>query len=77
MISQIFRLINIFGFTSDFNFALANEVENFINDKDGTFLDNKLVNREIVNCVNDINYDIDNVNSLNNVNNYCVNNFYD
>ena len=77
MISQIFRFINIFGFTYDFNFALANEVENFINDKDGTFLDNELVNREIVNCVNDINYDIDKVNSLNNVNNYCVNNFYD
>ena len=47
MISQIFRFINIFGFTCDFNFALANEVENFINDKDGTFLDSELVNREL------------------------------
>ena len=73
----LFKFINIFGFTWDFNFALANEVETVINDEDGTFLDSELVNREIVNNFNNENNDIDNVNSLNMVNNCCVNNFYD
>ena len=71
-----FRFIDIFGFTCDFNFALANEVENVINDEDGTFLDSELVNKEIVNSVNNNDNDIDNVHSLNIVNN-CVENFYD
>ena len=71
-----FRFIDIFGFTCDFNFALANEVENVINDEDGTFVDSELVNTYIVNNANNKNNDIDNVNSLNIINNYCVNNFY-
>ena len=37
-----FRFINIFGFTCDFNFVLAKEVENVIND-DGTFVDSELL----------------------------------
>lgn len=45
----LFKFINIFGFTWDFNFALANEVENVINDEDGTFVDRKLADKEIVN----------------------------
>ena len=77
MFRLIFRFFDIFGFTRDFNFALAKEVENVINDEDGTFLDSELVNREIVNSVNDKNNDIDNVNSLNIVNNYYIHNFYD
>ena len=77
MFRLIFRFFDIFGFTCDFNFALAKEVENVINDEDGTFLDSELVNREIVNSVNDKNNDIDNVNSLNIVNNYYIHNFYD
>ena len=60
-----------FGFTCDFNFQLANEVENITNDDDGTFVDS-----ELVNSINNKN-DIDNINSLNIVNYYCVNNFYD
>ena len=70
-----FRFIDLFGFTCDFNFALANEVEN-INNDDGTFVDSELVNTDIVNSANNKNSDIDNVNSLNIINNYCVNNFY-
>ena len=46
-------------------------------DEGGTILDNEIVNREIVNRVNNKNDDIDNVPSLNIVNDYCVNNFYD
>ena len=70
-----FRFIDLFGFNCDFNFALANEVEN-INNDDGTFVDSELVNTDIVNSANNKNNDIDNVNSLNIINNYCVNNFY-
>ena len=32
-----------------FNIVLTNEVENVINDEDGTFVDRKLVDKEIVN----------------------------
>ena len=71
-----FRFINIFGFTCDFNFVLAKEVENVIND-DGTFVDSELLDQKIVNSANSRNNDIDNVNSMNILNNYCVNNFYD
>ena len=53
------RFIDIFGFTCNFDFALANEVENVINDEDGTFLDRILVNKEIINSANDKNNDID------------------
>ena len=65
-----FRFIGIFGFTCDFNFALADEVEYVINDEYGTFLDSGLVNTEIVNSDNNENNDIDNVNSLNILNNH-------
>ena len=41
------------------------------------FVDSELVNREIVNSANNQNNYIDNINSLNIVNTYCVNNFYD
>ena len=61
----ICRFIDIFGFTCDFNFALENEAENVVNDDDDTFVDNELVNREIINSVNNKNNDIENVNSLN------------
>ena len=71
-----FRFIDLFGFTCDFNFALANEVENIINNENGTFVDSELVNTDIANSANNKNNDIDNVNSLNIINNYCVNNFY-
>ena len=74
----IFRFINIFGFTCVFNFVLANETEKDIHDDhDGTFVDSKIVNREIVNGINNKNNDINNANSLNIVKNYCVNNFCD
>ena len=43
---------------------------------DGTFVDCEFVNTDIVNSANNKNNDIDNVNSLNIINNYCVNNFY-
>ena len=43
---------------------------------DGTFVDSEFVNKDIVNSANNKNNDIDNVNSLNIINNYCVNNFY-
>ena len=71
-----FWFINMFGFTCDFNFVVAKEVENVIND-DGTFVDSELLDNKIVNSANSRNNDIDNVNSLNILNNYCVNNFYD
>ena len=41
-----------------FQFWLANEVENVINDEDGTFLDSELVDKEIVNSANNKNNDI-------------------
>ena len=65
-----FGFIDIFGFTCDFNFALANEVDYVINDEHDTFLDSGLVNTEIVNSDNNKNNDIDNVNSLNILNNH-------
>ena len=71
-----FWFINMCGFTCDFNFVVAKEVENVIND-DGTFVDSELLDNKIVNSANSRNNDIDNVNSLNILNNYCVNNFYD
>ena len=115
MFCLIFRFIDVFGFTCDFSFVLANEVkkqppelfyvkrcfpvnfvkflripflqntsgrlplevENVIYNEGGTILDNEIVNREIVNSVNNKNDDIDNVHSLNIVNDYCINNFYD
>ena len=64
-------------FTFNFNFAVAKEVENVINDEDGTFVDSELVDKKILNSANSRNNDIDNVNSLNILNNQCVNNFYD
>ena len=75
----IFRFSKICDFTCDFNFALENEAENVIddNDDDDTFIDNELVNREIVNSVKNRSNGIDNVNSLNIVNDYYVHNFYD
>ena len=72
-----FRFIGIFGFACSFNFPLACEVENIITAEDGAFLDSELVNKDIVNSANNKNNDKDNVNSLNILNNYCVNNFYD
>ena len=72
-----FSFIEILAFTCDFNFALANETENVVNNDDSTFVDSELVNREIVSSVNNKNNDIDNVNSLNIVNNCCANNFCD
>ena len=78
----------MFGFVYEFNFALANKAENAINDDDddddddddggggGTFVDSELLNREILNSVNDKNNYTDNVNSLNIVYNYCVNKLY-
>ena len=72
-----FRFIGIFGFACSFNSPLACEVENIITAEDGTFLDSELVNKDIVNSANNKNNDKDNVNSLNILNNYCVNNFYD
>ena len=71
-----FRFIDIFGFTWDFNFASTNEVENVINNEDGTFVDSEFVNTDIESSANNKNNDIDNVNSLNIINNYCINNFY-
>ena len=65
------------GFTWDFNFTVANQVEAGISDEDDTFLESELVNTEILNSVNNKYNDTDNVNSLNIVNSYCVNNFYD
>ena len=59
------RFIGIFGYTSDFNFVLANEAENDINDDDDNFVESKIVNREIVNSVNSKNHDICDENSLN------------
>ena len=72
-----FRFIGIFGFACSFNSPLACEVENIITAEDGTFVDSELVNKDIVNSANNKNNDKDNVNSLNILNNYCVNNFYD
>lgn len=40
-------------------------------------MDTKTKKREIANSVNNINHDINSVNRLNIVNNFCVNNFYD
>ena len=59
------RFIGIFGYTSDFNFVLANEAENDINDDDDNFVESKIVNRERVNSVNSKNHDICDENSLN------------
>ena len=66
-----FKFIDIFGYTSDFNFVLANEAENDINDDDDddddddTFAESEIVNREIVNSVNNKNHDICDEDSLN------------
>ena len=62
-----FRFIEIFDYTSDFNFVLANEAENDINDDDDddTFAESEIVNREIVNSVNNKNHDICDEDSLN------------
>ena len=38
----------MFGFTCNFNFASTNEVENVINNEDGTFVDSEFVNMDIV-----------------------------
>ena len=55
--------MDILGVTCDFNFALANEVENVINDEGGTFFDSELVHKEILNSASNKNNNIDNVNS--------------
>ena len=54
------RFIDIFSFTCNLDVALANEVENVINDEDCTFLDSALANKEIINSANDKNNDVDN-----------------